>query len=68
MNIFIIIEIKKPITPNAKIPKAETLAIVSNSFLVGFFKTNQTLLHFKKNDFVDVANFFTIKRIRLEGF
>ncbi len=66
MNIFIIIEIKKPIIPNAKIPKAETLAIVSNSFLVGFFKTNQTLLHFIKNDFVEVIN--SIKEKSLKGF
>ncbi len=66
MNIFIIIEIKKPITPNAKIPRAETLAIVSNSFLVGFFKTCQTLLHFKKNDFVEAANF--IKEKSAGGF
>lgn len=66
MNIFIIIEIKKPITPNAKIPRAETLAIVSNSFLVGFFKTCQTLLHFKKNDFVEVVNF--IKEKSAGGF
>jgi len=61
MNIFIIIEIKNPRIPNAKIPRAETLAIVSNSFLVGFFKTCQTLLHFRKNDFVDVANFIKEK-------
>ena len=66
MNIFITIEIKKPIIPNAKIPKAETLAIVSNSFLVGFFKTNQTRLHFIKNDFVGFINF--IKEKSAEGF
>ena len=61
------IDIRNPRTPRIKIPKADTLAIVSNSFLVGFFKTCQTRLHFKKNDFVLVANFFTIKRISLEG-
>jgi len=66
MNIFITIEIKKPITPKAKIPKAETLAIVSNSFLVGFFKTYQTLLHFRKNDFVEFINFMKEKSV--EGF
>ncbi len=66
MNIFITIEIKKPITPKAKIPKAETLAIVSNSFLVGFFKTYQTLLHFKKNDFVGVQS--SIEKRRVRGF
>ena len=45
-------EIKKPISPKIPIPIAETLAISSNSFLDGFFKTCQTLLHFNKNDFV----------------
>lgn len=45
-------EIKKPAAPNATIPIAETFAVSSNSFLVGFFKTNQTRLHFIKNDFV----------------
>ena len=66
MNIFITIEIKKPITPNARIPKAETLAIVSNSFLVGFFKTYQTRLHFIKNDFVEFMN--SIKGKSTKGF
>ena len=63
MNIFITIEIKKPITPKAKIPKAETLAIVLNSFLVGLFKTYQTLLHFRKNDFVEFINFMKEKSV-----
>ena len=66
MNNFIIIEIRNPRTPNAKIPRAETFAIVSNSFLVGFFKTCQTLLHFKKNDFAGIINF--IKEKCREGF
>jgi len=68
MNIFITIEIKNPRTPNAKIPSAETLAIVSNSFLDGFFKTCHTLLHFKKNDFVLVANFFTMINLKEMSF
>lgn len=46
-------EIKKPTAPSAAIPIAETFAVSSNSFLVGFFITNQTRLHFKKNDFVN---------------
>lgn len=44
--------IKNPKRPNIPIPIAETLAVNSNSFLVGFFKTCHTLLHFNKNDFV----------------
>ena len=66
MNVFITIEIKKPIIPNAKIPKAETLVIVWNSFLVGFFKTYQTRLHFIKNNFVEFMDF--IKEKSVEGF
>ncbi len=52
------IEIKNPRIPNIKIPKAETLAIVSNSFFEGFFKTDHTLLHLIANDFIDVNIFF----------
>lgn len=48
---LIIIEIRNPRTPNIPIPIAETFAVSSNSFFVGFFKTCQTLLHFRKNDF-----------------
>ena len=57
MNAFIIIEITNPRIPNITIPRAETFAIVSNSFLDGFFKANHTLLHLTKNDFVDINNF-----------
>lgn len=44
--------ITNPITPMTAIPIAETFAIVSNSFLDGFFKVCQTLVHLTKNDFV----------------
>jgi len=54
------IEIMNPRTPTIKIPIAETFVIISNSFLVGFFNANQTLLHLKKNDFVGTNKFFTI--------
>ena len=50
-------DIKKPTAPNATIPIAETFAVSSNSFLVGFFKTNQTRLHLTKKDFVDSESF-----------
>ena len=49
---MIIIDIKNPRTPNIKIPTAETFEIVSNSFLVGFFKICQTLLDLMANDLV----------------
>jgi len=64
---FITIDIKKPRTPNIKIPKAETFAIVSNSFLEGFFNTDHTLLHLTINDFIEI-NIFFMKKIREEGF
>ncbi len=50
-------DIRNPKTPIIKIPIAETLDVNSNSFLVGFFKTNQTRLHLIKNDFVDSQSF-----------
>ncbi len=46
------IEITNPMAPRIKIPTAETFATCSNSFLDGFLKTYQTLLHFTRNDFV----------------
>ncbi len=67
MNIFIIIEIRKPSVPNNKIPIAETLAIVEYSFFEGFLKLCKTLLNFSKNDFVGTYMFF-IKKIRTRGF
>ena len=57
MNNFIIIEIENPKAPIIKIPAAETLATFRNSSLVGFFKTNHTLLHFPKKDFNEVNIF-----------
>lgn len=54
--LFIIIEIKNPNVPNAKIPIAETFATISNSFLEGFFKVCQTRLHLIKNDFDFIHN------------
>lgn len=48
MNTLTAIEIKNPIAPRIKIPIAETFAIISNSFLEGFLKACQTLLHFIK--------------------
>jgi len=66
MNIFIIIEIRKPRVPNNKIPIAETLAIVEYSFFEGFFKMCQTLLHFSKNDFVG-AYIFLMKKKSVGG-
>ncbi len=53
-----IIEIMNPITPIISIPSAETLVVISNSFLVGFFNAYQTLLHLKKNDFVGTKTLF----------
>jgi len=61
MNIFIAIEIKNPNVPKMKTPIAETFAMVSNSFLEGFFNTDQTLLHLIVNDF----NFVSISLIKL---
>ena len=60
MNNFITIDIKKPRTPNIKIPKADTLTIFSNSFPEGFFKTDHTLLHLTIKDFIDINIFFMI--------
>jgi hypothetical protein len=67
MNNFITIEIKNPRIPSIKIPKAETLEIVSNSFFEGFFKIDHTLLHFIAKDFIEV-NIFFMRKIRREGF
>ncbi len=53
-------DIKKPRTPNIKIPRAETFAICSNSFLDGFFNADHTLLHLTTNDFVEDNTFFII--------
>ncbi len=44
-------ETKKPITPKARMPIADTRETSMNSFLDGFFRTCQTLLHFMKKDF-----------------
>ena len=63
-----IIEIINPIIPNIRIPTAETFATISNSCLVGFFKTFQTLRHFNANDFVLDHNSFAIFVIELMGF
>tara|TARA_Y100000034_G_scaffold134288_1_gene202286 strand:+ start:2344 stop:2514 length:171 start_codon:yes stop_codon:yes gene_type:complete len=54
------IEIKNPSNPKIPIPIAETFATVRYSFLDGFLRACQTRLLFMKNDFADVANFFTI--------
>ena len=54
-------DIKKPTAPKTIIPIAETFAVSSNSFLVGFFKTNQTRRHFMKNVFVDSQYFDAMK-------
>jgi len=51
------IETRNPIRPNARIPIAEIFEICSNSFREGFAKTCQTLLHLKKNDFIDCNAF-----------
>ena len=51
-----------PIAPSIAIPIAETFAIISNSFLEGFFKMCQTRLDLSKNDFVNIYAFFTIVR------
>jgi hypothetical protein len=48
------IPMTKPISPIRAIPKAETLAIVQNSFLLGFFVTFQTRTHFDKKLFKDI--------------
>ena len=64
---FIMIEIKKPIRPRINIPIAETFAIVSYSFFVGFLKERQTLLHFAVKDFNSGNKFFILKII-LRGF
>lgn len=48
LNICISNATRKPNKPKIAIPIAETLAVVRNSSFVGFFKTNQTLLHFLK--------------------
>ena len=47
----------KPRIPKIPIPIAATFAIVSNSFLLGFFKMCQTRLDFRKNDFIEVNAF-----------
>jgi len=54
------IEIKNPKKPRIAMPIAETLVIVLKSSVVGFFKTNQTRLHFMKKDFVEVSILFII--------
>ncbi len=54
-----------PRTPKIKIPIAETFAIVSNSFLDGFFKECHTLLHLTENDFNCISNF--IKKLGVWG-
>jgi len=55
-------ETKKPITPSARIPIAETFATISYSFLDGFLRTCHTLLDFKTKDFVDVNAFFMLEK------
>jgi len=67
MNIFIIIDTKKAITPIINIPIAETFEICSNSFLVGFLRIDQTLPHLIKNVFID-AHIFTIGLSVIAGF
>ena len=67
-KIFITIEMKNPKSPRIAIPIAETFAIVSYSFLEGFFKECQTLVHLIKNDFVDIANLLTMNRKSAWGF
>lgn len=42
-----------PIVPIIAIPTAETFAVSSNSFIEGFFRVLQTLLHLSKKDFDD---------------
>lgn len=51
-----IIETMNPSSPRITIPIAETFETCSNSIRDGFFRTCQTLLHFTKNDFVEVHN------------
>ena len=47
------------------IPIPETFAIVSNSFLEGFFNTDQTLLHLIANAFVELNIFFIMIRLEI---
>lgn len=63
MNIFIIIDIRKPKSPIMEIPAAETFATFKNSSLVGFFKTIHTLLHFAIKFFRD-SNIFIVRHLR----
>ena len=67
MKAFITTEIKNPIAPITTIPNAETFATCSNSFLLGFFITVQTRLHFNKKDFAP-DTMFTIYKLKTEGF
>lgn len=46
-----IIEIRKPINPIIKIPRAETFEIDLNSFIEGFLRICHTLRHFAPNVF-----------------
>jgi len=52
-----IIEIIKPRNPTTRIPRAEICATLTSSFLVGFFRTIQTRLHFSTKDFNEVNIF-----------
>jgi len=58
------IEIIKPIKPINPKPMAATFAVVLNSWLSGFLKILQTLLHLDKNDFI----FSIINLQRKKGF
>lgn len=60
-------EIVKPKSPKMPIPAAETFAIVSNSFRVGFFKTFQTLTHFLVKSLTNEIAFAMIN-LEIKGF
>lgn len=49
-----ITEIKKPIKPIAKTPKAEIFATSLNSFELGFTRMCHTLIHCAKNSLIAI--------------
>lgn len=68
---LMIIDIRNPNSPSINIPTADTFVIISNSFLVGFLSTNQTLLHFIKKDFalpICSLKFITMNYLKIKEF
>lgn len=49
---FITIEIKNPSNPTINNPMADTFVTIFNSLIEGFLRTDHTLEHCKKNDFI----------------